>query len=145
MFQWIQNSSLFILYFYTKEQELIQVYPYIMELNLRSVVLTDAEEVDLGTDPDNVDSDGDGYQDGREVTEGTNPTDRIYKSPIQPILPHHTKQLHLLQVGTPQQFFGGDLLPAIWGNNYLGMAHQCGEASTHIFIRINIGNLSIVY
>jgi len=37
--------------------------------------LNDAEEVELGTDPNNIDTDGDGYQDGWEVKEGSNPTD----------------------------------------------------------------------
>jgi hypothetical protein len=37
--------------------------------------LTDKEEVDLGTDPNNEDSDGDGIRDGAEVAAGTDPND----------------------------------------------------------------------
>lgn len=37
--------------------------------------LTDEEEGDLGTDPNNPDSDGDGLLDGAEVANGTDPTD----------------------------------------------------------------------
>ena len=37
--------------------------------------LTDAEEADLGTDPDAVDTDADGYSDGDEANAGTDPTD----------------------------------------------------------------------
>lgn len=37
--------------------------------------LTDAEEVELGTNPAKADTDGDGYSDGTEVEEGTNPLD----------------------------------------------------------------------
>jgi len=37
--------------------------------------LSDAEEADLGTDPDLVDSDGDGIEDGDEVDQGLNPLD----------------------------------------------------------------------
>jgi len=43
--------------------------------------IDDGEEAELGTDPASVDSDGDGYQDGWEVDEGSDPTDaddRIY-------------------------------------------------------------------
>jgi hypothetical protein len=36
--------------------------------------LTNAEEEDLGTDPDSDDSDGDGIKDGKEVKNGTDPT-----------------------------------------------------------------------
>jgi hypothetical protein len=36
--------------------------------------LTDTQEVDLGTDPENADSDGDGLEDGAEVALGTDPT-----------------------------------------------------------------------
>ena len=36
--------------------------------------LTDTQEADLGTDPDNADSDGDGLEDGAEVALGTDPT-----------------------------------------------------------------------
>ena len=35
--------------------------------------LTDAEEVGLGTDPDNADSDDDGFTDGDEVAQGADP------------------------------------------------------------------------
>ncbi len=37
--------------------------------------LSDGEEADLGTDPDNPDTDGDGTGDGDEVTNGTDPTE----------------------------------------------------------------------
>ena len=37
--------------------------------------LTDGEETDLGTDPDDPDSDGDGVEDGDEVAAGTDPTE----------------------------------------------------------------------
>ena len=37
--------------------------------------LTDAEEMVLGTDPNNPDSDGDGTPDGQEVTDGSDPLD----------------------------------------------------------------------
>ena len=37
--------------------------------------LLDTEEVDLGTDPTNPDSDGDTYEDGYELTSYTDPTD----------------------------------------------------------------------
>ena len=37
--------------------------------------LTDDEEADLGTDPNNPDSDGDGISDGDEVDQGTDPND----------------------------------------------------------------------
>jgi subtilisin-like proprotein convertase family protein len=36
--------------------------------------LTDTQEADLGTDPDNADTDGDGLEDGAEVVLGTDPT-----------------------------------------------------------------------
>jgi len=36
-------------------------------------LLTDAREAELGTDPNNPDSDGDGYGDGQEVANGYNP------------------------------------------------------------------------
>ena len=36
--------------------------------------LTDTQEADLGTDPDNADTDGDGLEDGAEVELGTDPT-----------------------------------------------------------------------
>ncbi len=36
--------------------------------------LTDAEEADLGTDPDLADTDGDGWEDGEEVAGNTDPT-----------------------------------------------------------------------
>jgi thiol-disulfide isomerase/thioredoxin len=44
--------------------------------------LTNDEEAELGTDPHDEDSDGDGYLDGHEVAEGSDPTDasdRIYE------------------------------------------------------------------
>jgi len=37
--------------------------------------LSDAQEVSLGTDPNNPDSDGDGFDDGTEVDAGSDPTD----------------------------------------------------------------------
>jgi thiol-disulfide isomerase/thioredoxin len=37
--------------------------------------LTDSEEFTLDSDPNEVDSDGDGYEDGWEVAEGSDPTD----------------------------------------------------------------------
>jgi len=37
--------------------------------------LTDEEEAELGTDPNNADSDGDGISDGDEVNGGTDPLD----------------------------------------------------------------------
>ena len=35
--------------------------------------LSDAEEVGLGTDPDNADSDGDGFSNGDEIAQGADP------------------------------------------------------------------------
>jgi len=35
--------------------------------------LTDQEERMIGTDPQNIDTDGDGYSDGKEVSSGYNP------------------------------------------------------------------------
>lgn len=35
--------------------------------------MTDAEEAELGTDPLNSDSDGDGISDGKEVADGSDP------------------------------------------------------------------------
>ncbi|SFW69449.1 hypothetical protein SAMN05660313_03478, partial [Cellulophaga fucicola] len=37
--------------------------------------LTNNDEIDLGTDPNNPDTDGDGISDGQEVTDGTDPLD----------------------------------------------------------------------
>jgi thiol-disulfide isomerase/thioredoxin len=37
--------------------------------------VSDADEYDLDSDPNSVDSDGDGYEDGWEVTEGSDPAD----------------------------------------------------------------------
>ncbi|HUF61167.1 MAG TPA: thrombospondin type 3 repeat-containing protein [Verrucomicrobiales bacterium] len=37
--------------------------------------LTDSEELELGTDPDNSDTDGDGISDGVEVAAGSDPLD----------------------------------------------------------------------
>ncbi|WMW77792.1 Ig-like domain-containing protein [Flavobacterium sp. 20NA77.7] len=47
--------------------------------------LTNAQELNLGTDPLNPDSDGDGVKDGTEVTDGTNPL-----NPCSFVLAHQT-------------------------------------------------------
>jgi hypothetical protein len=39
--------------------------------------LSDIQERDLGTDPNNTDSDGDGYSDGEEVAQGSDPSDDL--------------------------------------------------------------------
>jgi len=48
--------------------------------------LSDAQEVSLGTDPNNPDSDGDGFDDGAEVGAGSDPTDGT-DTPLGPIPP----------------------------------------------------------
>ncbi|MCB0345156.1 MAG: SBBP repeat-containing protein [Bdellovibrionales bacterium] len=44
--------------------------------------LTDAQEILLGTDPNNPDSDGDGVEDGQEVTDGSDPLDSGSAIPV---------------------------------------------------------------
>lgn len=46
-----------------------------IDLDLDDDLLNDTDEVTLGTDPNNPDTDGDGILDGAEVTAGTNPLD----------------------------------------------------------------------
>ncbi|MBE2223801.1 MAG: protein kinase [Anaerolineae bacterium] len=44
--------------------------------------IANTDEIALGTDPDNPDSDGDGFNDGKEQQQGTNPLDRGDPRPI---------------------------------------------------------------
>jgi hypothetical protein len=52
--------------------------PAIVDVNVAvDFVLADADEAAVGTDPNNPDSDGDGYYDGDEVILGADPHDPL--------------------------------------------------------------------
>lgn len=96
--------------------------------------LTDAEELDLGTDPAKADTDGDGVSDAREITQGTDPnstdTDGDGRSDAEELASGGTNSLILnpLIADLPQ----GDVVimssPRITFNKTLGMSSEVSDA-----------------
>ena len=62
----------------TKEKTLIQSYPIVIMFDSDEDGLSDDMESEIGTDPNNFDTDGDGYGDGEEIKNGYSPIISAY-------------------------------------------------------------------
>jgi hypothetical protein len=66
--------------FLTKENNLIQAYPVVIVVDSDEDGLSDDMEREIGTDPNNKDTDGDGYTDGDEIKKGYSPIISAYNT-----------------------------------------------------------------
>lgn len=99
--------------------------------------ITDAEELALGTDPDNADTDGDGFTDGEEVDTGTDPTNRFswdYASGQFPDFSVDAEGITETGWGT------GDIMPNVQLSDQFGNALELHQLHGHVIVlAVNAG------
>lgn len=105
--------------------------------------LTDAEELAWGTDPNNADSDFDGYSDGVEVKSGYNPTkpapgDKLIN--IQGEQDEEQNKTDSLKNNLTEEYLS-EL--ANEKSDYLGALRLAAEGNTEVIEENNLGGLSL--